>query len=213
MLGGVFHPTVCATEKYCSALDRQVCKTLRHIVHSSRLQYTIDLGLHRMLSLDHSGKALPFHTRRKLLRECESNWRHFRWRQKHTLDLFALGSIYELTGGFYGNAMPPFVTLVELPSATTDSALDTPGRSWFFSMPDIAVVDFTMDPAQDLLVLLAYAPSEFVTLHCSYFLPIKCYKDLNKFMNYISRLCRRDKTIPGRMCLLSDRSTRRHRRA
>lgn len=33
-------------------------------------------------------------------------------------------------------------------------------RTWTHSMGDVAIIDFTMDPSQDLLVLVALAPAE-----------------------------------------------------
>ena len=146
-----------------SPVHRQVCQALRKVVDSSRLRYTIELGMHRMVSLDYTGKGPSFHTRRRLLKDRENSWKHFRWRQKHTLHLPTSGSIYEFVGGFYGNAQASAISFIQLPSATTDPA-DTPVRTWIHNMPDISFVDFTMDPSQDLLVLLSNASVEYVMI-------------------------------------------------
>jgi len=137
----------------------EVCKPLRKILDSSRLQYTIELGMHRMVSLDYAGTGPSFQRRRRILQDREYSWKNFEWRHRHTLTLPTTGSIYEFIGGFYGNAMAPTISFIELPSATADSA-DTTGRAWIHNMPDVSFVDFTMDPSQDLLVLLANAPIE-----------------------------------------------------
>ena len=148
-------------------IDKQVCKALRKIVDSSRLKYTIELAMHRMVSLDYIGTGPPFDMRRRLLQERELSWKHFKWRQRHTLSLPTTGSIYEFIGGFYGNAMvaSTLISFVELPNATSDPALDVPGKVWIHDMPGISFVDFTMDPSQDLLVLLANATAEYVIVY------------------------------------------------
>lgn len=118
--------------------------------------------MHRMISLEASDQGPSLATRRKLLRERERSWRHLNWHTQHALKLPAHGSIYELIGGFYGNVIYPSITLIELPSTMPNSELDFPGRTWVHTMPDITIVDFTMDPSQDLLVLLANASAEYV---------------------------------------------------
>jgi hypothetical protein len=75
------------------------------------------------------------------------------------------GSIYEFIGGFYGNAMAAstMISFVELPDVTADPG-SVSRRTWFHNMPGISFVDFTMDPSQDLLVLLANSPAEYVVI-------------------------------------------------
>jgi hypothetical protein len=41
-------------------------------------------------------------------------------------------------------------------------------RTWTHAMGDVAIIDFTMDPSQDLLVLVALAPVEYVRFHPGY---------------------------------------------
>lgn len=117
-----------------------------------------------MVSFKTSDQGPSFATRRKFLRQRELSWRHFNWHTRHALKISTHGSIYEFIGGFYGNCIAPSISLVELPSTSPDSELDTPGRTWVHTVPDITIVDFTMDPSQDLLVLLANAPAEYVSL-------------------------------------------------
>lgn len=113
--------------------------------------------MHRMVSVHSSDRGPSFSMRRRLLHEREKSWKHFRWHNKHSLDLLTFGSIYEFMGGFYGNVMGPDISFIELPSTTSTSQ---PKRSWAYSMPDLHIVDFTMDPSQDLLVILVDAPEE-----------------------------------------------------
>ena len=144
--------------------SKQVCKMLHKVIDSSsRLQYTLELGMHRMISLDQPGPGLSYHARRKLLRERETSWKHFKWRSKHSLDFpTRLGSIYEYINGFYANVQMPQISIVELPNAFTHPDRDTPARTWVLDVPDLQIVDFTMDPSLDLLIILAYSPPEFV---------------------------------------------------
>jgi hypothetical protein len=76
--------------------------------------------------------------------------------------------VYEFVGGFYGNGreddrrITASISFLELPSA--DSARLENGspdlKMWTHPMFDIVIIDFTMDPSQDLLVLIALAPAE-----------------------------------------------------
>jgi hypothetical protein len=140
--------------------------------------------MHRMVSLDYAGTGPSFQRRRRILQDREYSWKNFEWRHSHTLTLPTTGSIYEFIGGFYGNAMAPTISFIELPSATADSA-DTTGRAWIHNMPDMSFVDFTMDPSQDLLVLLANAPIEYVVVRLRSELTIDHIKDQNIFTKSI----------------------------
>lgn len=115
-----------------------------------------------MISVHHTRLGPSFHARRKVLKEREHSWKHFKWRNKHALDLPARGNIYEYIGGFYGNFQEPLISLIELPSANAVSSPDTSTRSWVHDLRGLSVVDFTMDPSQDILILLAHAPTEYV---------------------------------------------------
>jgi hypothetical protein len=96
------------------------------------------------------------------------------------LDLPPTGSVYEFVGGFYGNGreddrrVAPSISFFQLPSACdededVEEEGDEEGESekfhemkWTHTMLDLAIIDFTMDPVQDLLVLVAAAPTECV---------------------------------------------------
>jgi hypothetical protein len=149
-----------------SPMHKQVCKAFRKVVDSSRLKYTIELAMHRMVSLDYIGTGPSFDTRRRLLQEREYSWKYFKWRNRHTLSLPTNGSIYEFVGGFYGNAMAAStsISFIELPNAAPDPG-PASRRTWIHEIPDISFVDFTMDPSRDLLVLLANSPTWYVVIH------------------------------------------------
>nr|GAT59078.1 predicted protein [Mycena chlorophos] len=129
------------------------------IQDSSRLQVTIELAKHRMLSLLPPTHAPPFSSRLKLIRERERNWRSPQaWGPLTSLTLPPpTGTVYEFVGGVYANGWEDDtagITFCELPSTEHDEPL----KSWTHSIGPLKLADFTMDPAQDLLVLVALAP-------------------------------------------------------
>lgn len=135
---------------------------------SSKLQYTIELTKHRMVSLLSSSSTPSHATRLNLLRDREHSWKYLDFRQRHTLRLPPTGSVYEFVGGFYGNGREDetrataSISFLELPSYDFAS-LGTPRHElqiWTHRMDDVTIIDFTMDPSQDLLVLVALAPAE-----------------------------------------------------
>ncbi|KAF9479790.1 hypothetical protein BDN70DRAFT_906131 [Pholiota conissans] len=130
--------------------------------------YIIELEKARMVSLVPRSEPLPFASRLKLLRERERNWKHLNWTKRHKLDLPPTGSVYEFVGGLYGNGreddsrVTASISFLELPS-TDATFLGEPQKelnTWTHSMGDVNIIDFTMDPSQDLLVLVALAPPD-----------------------------------------------------
>lgn len=84
------------------------------------------------------------------------------------------GSVYEFVGGFYGNGreddhrVTASISFLQLPSRDTISPImDAPPdlKTWSHSMSDVIIIDFTMDPSQDLLVLVAVATSGLVSFY------------------------------------------------
>jgi hypothetical protein len=73
--------------------------------------------------------------------------------------------VYEFVGGYYANGredenkITSGITFFELPS-TEPTNSDAPLKTWTHAMGGVKIVDFTMDPAQDLLVLVALAPPQ-----------------------------------------------------
>ncbi|KAJ7078067.1 hypothetical protein C8R44DRAFT_896050 [Mycena epipterygia] len=147
----------------CGAVNRYFRSLLRE---SSRLQFTLELGKHRMLSLLPPTEFPPFSTRLKLIRDRERHWRSpQQWGQLQKLTLPPTGTVYEFVGGYYANGredenkITSGISFFELPS-TDPTSTDVPLKTWTHAMGGIKIVDFTMDPAQDLLVLVALAPPQ-----------------------------------------------------
>lgn len=160
-------------------------KSLRKTIQdSSRLQYTVELATHRLISTQPTSTGLPLAARLKLLRDRERSWKTLSWRSCYSLDLPPTGSVYEFVGGFYGNGreddrrVAPSISFFQLPSAADDDEEEAAAEEsdteteevgdrfhemkWTHTMLDLAIIDFTMDPVQDLLVLVAAAPTEYV---------------------------------------------------
>lgn len=109
--------------------------------------------------------APPYASRLKRLRDRERAWKTLSWSAQHNLKLPPTGSVYEFVGGLYGNGKEDdsrataSISFLELPS--TDTVLLEDGlpklKTWTHPMSDVTIIDFTMDPSQDLLVLVALA--------------------------------------------------------
>lgn len=96
-----------------------------------------------------------FSSRLRELRDRENSWRTLSFKTRHKLKLAHSGTVYEFTGGIYGSGKETdrrttLITLYNLPSVEYGDQ-----RNLTYQHSDINIVDFTMDPAQDLLVLLS----------------------------------------------------------
>ncbi|KAJ7855066.1 hypothetical protein B0H13DRAFT_2358137 [Mycena leptocephala] len=60
----------------------------------------------------------------------------------------------------YGDRSQQCISVFELPSTERGTNSDAPLKTWTHAMGDLKIVDFTMDPAPDLLVLVALAPPQ-----------------------------------------------------
>ncbi|KAF5369003.1 hypothetical protein D9758_002862 [Tetrapyrgos nigripes] len=155
---------ICVILGYLGVADLLQCilvnKRLYKVVfESSSLQFTIELAKYRMKPPEGSVLEPPYATRLQILREREQRWRSMQPATRHKLRLAHSGAIYEFTGGIYGNGKENdrrstiSITLYDLPSLESGEQDD-----WTHSMDGMDIVDFTMDPCQDLLVLVALAP-------------------------------------------------------
>ncbi|KAJ7632750.1 hypothetical protein FB45DRAFT_745052, partial [Roridomyces roridus] len=125
--------------------------------------FTLELRKRRMVSLLPPNQ-LPYSTRLKLLRDRERSWRSPQhWGSLQKLSLSAqTGTVYEFAGGYYANGredenkITSAISFFELPSTESDA----PRKTWVHPMNELKIVDFTMDPAQDLLVLVALSPPQ-----------------------------------------------------
>ncbi|KAF8830480.1 hypothetical protein HHX47_DHR2000810 [Lentinula edodes] len=131
-----------------------VCKRLRRIINeSSALQFTIELARCRMKPAPTS--KLPISSRLRILRDRENSWRTFSPKSQHKLKLNHSGTVYEFAGGVYGigkeiDRRTAYITFYDLHSVMSGAQ-----RSITHTFTDVNVIDFTMDPAQDLLVLVS----------------------------------------------------------
>lgn len=152
--------------------------------------------MYGMVSVTPLSKDPPLATRLRLLRDREQAWKTLAWRDQQALTLPPTGSVYEFIGGIYANGkederkVTSSISFFELPSSA-----DEPIKAWRHSMGDISVVDFTMDPAQDLIALVALAPPESVLHLLNYF---------------VSRLYQTD-SLPDRNSCTRSTSTRSQR--
>ena len=173
------------------------------VIESSRLQYTIELSKHRMIStIPHSSNP-SFATRLNFLRRTEDAWKYLDFKQRKVLKLPPTGSVYEFVGGLYGNGREDetrataSISFLELPSLDIASVGDPEPelQIWTHSMDDMTIIDFTMDPTQDLLVLVGLAPAECVFHSFIVTSPSHTALALKMCMTYIYVLSKRTKLI------------------
>lgn len=112
-----------------------------------------------MVSILSPAAPPPFFARLQALRDRERAWKTFTWNGRYNLQLPPTGSVYEFVGGLYANGkeddrrITASISFLELPEASSAHDL----RLWTHSMHDVTIIDFTMDPSQDLLLLVALA--------------------------------------------------------
>jgi len=149
----------------------QVSRYLRRAVNeSSKLKYAIELAKHCMISVFPSSANPSFSTRLRFLRSREEAWKYLDFKERRPLNLPPTGSVYEFVGGLYGNGREDetrataSISFLELPSLDARLLGDAQDvlKIWTHPMDDVTIIDFTMDPAQDLLVLVGLAPPEYV---------------------------------------------------
>ena len=164
--------------------------TLLHalVSHSSCLQYKIHLQSNHLISTRPDSSLPPLAHRLHALQACEHTWKTLEFDKRVTLALNESGSVYEFVGGYYANGRDRSVPstgcigFLELPGLTVNDDLgrddeaglgedveekeeeQTSYRRWKHRILDMFIIDFTMDPIQDLLVLVAFSPPGFVLI-------------------------------------------------
>ncbi|KAG2350184.1 hypothetical protein BDR05DRAFT_954285 [Suillus weaverae] len=126
---------------------REVCRFFRSIAEGDRAQYEIELAVSGMVD----GPPSPFTTldRLALLKERNAAWESLKWVESQDIPMMQ-GHIWELYGGVFAqSSMPNVLHFRQLPSKYRK----VEEKTWRVAL-DIHVRDFTMDPAQDLLVLI-----------------------------------------------------------
>lgn len=134
-----------------------MCTLLKGIVDGdTSLQYIIELGAAGMEDGPTSDLA-PL-ARLALLREKQSAWKTLTWKSESTYRMM-IGEYWELYGGVLAQEEGGRkLVLQQLPSVIRGIE----GRQW--EIPDVGtdLVEITMDPAQDLLVLVEEHVVEYV---------------------------------------------------
>ncbi|KAF9652341.1 hypothetical protein BDM02DRAFT_3183732 [Thelephora ganbajun] len=164
------------------------CKFIRNTVQKSAfLSYAIDLAYHQLQATETS--TIPYAARKQRLLKSQNRWNKLEWAAKHKVECPHTAYMYDFVNGIYAigqNAandrrFSENVTFYRLPPYPTppDSKEDGAGStnassmngandiprgnsnrdSWTYAF-GMTILDFTMDPEQDLLVLLALAPPE-----------------------------------------------------
>ncbi|THU80067.1 hypothetical protein K435DRAFT_512266 [Dendrothele bispora CBS 962.96] len=154
---------ICVILEYLPVRDLLRCtvsKRLNKIIaDSSSLQFSIELAKYRMRPPSASTSEMPYTARLHLLRSREQGWRTLIPKARHILQLAHSGAVYEFSGGVYGNGKEndqrstTSITLYDLPILESGTQ-----NHRTFSLDGLDTVDFTMDPSQDLLVLVTLAP-------------------------------------------------------
>jgi hypothetical protein len=127
--------------------------------------------MHRMVSVLHGNRPPSLGARLATLRSREHAWKRLQWNHNFSVDLPKPGPVHEYTRGVYahgelrdtmdGILVLASISFFQLPEP--DRNLRTV-KEWVHDMGGLSVVKFTMDPAQDLLVLVARAPEKYVLL-------------------------------------------------
>ncbi|KAG1724545.1 hypothetical protein EDB19DRAFT_309780 [Suillus lakei] len=128
---------------------RLVCKALRSRVDENpAAQYIIELAVTGME--DGTQSQLTAASKLALLKERNACWEALKWGETRDLPLLQGDIIWELCGGVFAQSrLPGALRLYRLPSRYRN----IPPSSW--KIPLLSdTKDFTMDPAQDLLVLI-----------------------------------------------------------
>lgn len=154
---------------------------------SAFLSYSIDLAYHQLQATQLP--TVPYAARKQRLLKSQDRWYKLEWAAMHQVECPHTAYMYDFVNGIYAigqNAandrrfsenvtfyhLPPY----PIPQAsnkegagsregnTTSGSNDNPDGyskrdSWTYAF-GMTILDFTMDPEQDLLVLLALAPTE-----------------------------------------------------
>ncbi|KAF9788641.1 hypothetical protein BJ322DRAFT_1002665 [Thelephora terrestris] len=140
------------------------CKLIRNTVQKSAfLSYTIDLAYHQLQATQAS--TVPYAARKQRLLMSQRRWNSLDWTAMHKVECPHTAYMYDFVNGIYAigqNAandrrFSENVTFYRLPPYSTLQASVEEGESWTYAF-GMTILDFTMDPEQDLLVLMALAP-------------------------------------------------------
>lgn len=151
-------------------VDVKTCRLLHWLVNDTpTLQYVMQLELSGFQDCDTTSELTTM-DRLVELETQRANWSNLRFRKQATFPMPENSRVWELAGGVLAHGLPAEdvtrgLAFVELPSV----ALGTPGRTWHYTDLGMPIRDFSMDPSQDLVVVLGKArvDDSFVTLSLS----------------------------------------------
>ncbi|KAH9943580.1 hypothetical protein B0H21DRAFT_487066 [Amylocystis lapponica] len=143
-------------------LCSSVCKTLREIVKESvELQYQIELAADGMV--DGPPGLMTTADRLELLLDRRRRWRMLDWTRRVTVPIPGACQAYELAGGVFAKSMrvgdvddgvDKFRRMVRHLTATWLPSRTKEAQSIIREELDVATGEFTIDPSQDLIVLV-----------------------------------------------------------
>ena len=140
------HPSaLCST---ITIIGLQVCKTWHEIVYSStQAQYAIELGL---AGHEDGSSSFDFDSRLTRFRAHQDAWKNFNWTSESVSPMFRSG-YWELCGNVHAQTTGELQSLVftQIPSKLKGIE----GKKWQYDLK-FPVRDFSMDPSQDLLVVI-----------------------------------------------------------
>ncbi|KAF9269618.1 hypothetical protein L218DRAFT_953244 [Marasmius fiardii PR-910] len=156
---------ICHILVYLDHLDILLCSLVNRrmkeiIQQSSALQYKLELAKYRMRSSLESYHDPPVAIRLRSLRHNEEAWHTIASRARFRSRFMHTGALYEFQSGIFGQSMENeqhhtthivFFDLVKMENGN-------PHIHWIHSIVGLMVIDFTMDPSQDLLLLISLAP-------------------------------------------------------
>ena len=133
----------------------QTCTFLQQVIMASvELQFSMALGVNRVVCLEHlsSGQSLP--SRLQLLRRRQQEWKYLKWNKRFTIECPQVSSmLYEYLGGVYSRGNSHLISFVSLPP----SGDHTNATSWCHSM-NSAIIDYTTMSSQDLILIVTASP-------------------------------------------------------
>lgn len=132
----------------------QTCRPLHATIRDALvLQYHIELAV---ASMEDCGTAsrLTIADRLAELKAVEESWGNLRFRRRRLIPM-GPSNLWELFGGVFAHGVTGGLmgglSFIELPSAIRG----TDGRAWEVLNMGVHIRDFAIDPAQDLVVLIA----------------------------------------------------------
>ncbi|KAG1715996.1 hypothetical protein ID866_1161 [Astraeus odoratus] len=136
---------------------QQVCRYFNTlIVNDSSLQYILELAVAG--KEDNPRSSLDYHQKLDTLRKHQTAWRTLDWTNVEDIPMLG-GHLWELYGGVLAQTnIDGSIRFRRLPSRIRGIE----EMVWSVPMPDLDLRDFTMDPAQDLLVLIARPKLRYV---------------------------------------------------